>query len=82
MITLISHGGINSNAVAKPGKQKCADHHGTVRAEILEHSKQGFHKRRIFTAGSLNNGNRIVLPVLTKLGELRERRHIGHPIQK
>ena len=39
-------------------------------------------ERRVFTAGELNNWNRIVLPILTKLGELRERRHVGHSIQK
>jgi len=33
----------------QPCEQEGADHHYTVRAEVLEHSKQSFHERRIFT---------------------------------
>ena len=32
--------------------------------------------------GELNGRDGIVLPVFTKFVELRERRHIGHTIQK
>jgi len=57
----------------QPGKQKRADHQGTVRAEIVEHSKQGFHRRKIFTESRLNGRGGIVLPVPAKFVELRER---------